>query len=143
MFKKSPVAFLEKINHSLGVNFFKPTWKKVLIAFTLTIWPYVASLLFVLFAGEGDIFSDPFVQLSFWFHSWYWSPLYPIIQLIPIFRSNGFWQSNSFYFFVYPLLRFSIRYIFTCFLFFFINKLVKKQSEKRQKTTLLVNTPNN
>lgn len=117
------------------MKFFKPTWKKLLIAFLLTIWPYVASFLFVLNAGEGDIFSDPIDQFSFWFHTWEWSPLYLIVHNIPNALSNGFWQSNTFYFFVYPLLRFSIRYILACVIIFYINKLVK-----RHRTSSSVNT---
>jgi len=113
------------------VEFFKPTWKKILIAVVLTIWPYVASFLFVLHAGDGNIFSDPILQLSFWFHSWQWSPLYLIVKLIPYAQNNTFWQSNIFFFVVYPVLRFSIRYLVACIIIFFIPKLFKKHITQR------------
>ena len=124
------------------MEFFKPTQKKLLIAFVLTIWPYTASLFFLLHAGERNIFSDPMDQLSFWFHSWYWSPLYPIVQHIPNVQSNPFWQSNMFLFVGYPLLRFSIRYIVACAIVFFANKLVKEHSKTGQKASASVNTTN-
>jgi len=115
------------------VEFFKPTWKKIIIALILTIWPYIASLIFVLVAGDGNLFSDPILQYSFWFHAWYWSPLYLIVKHIPNALRNDFWQSNMFIFFVYPLLRFSIRYVVACAIVFFAQKLVKKHSKEKQK----------
>ena len=121
------------------MEFFKPSRKKLLIAIILTIWPYVASLLFVLHARDGNILSDPIAQLSFWFHSWYWSPLYPIVQHIPNAKTNHFWQSNTFYFFVYPLVRFSIRYVAACTIVFFAKKLTKKYSNGK-KIPQTVNT---
>ena len=121
------------------MKFFKPTWKKLFIAIVLTIWPYVASWLFLLHAGEADLVYDPMDRFSFWFHSWYWSPLYLVVQLIPNTLSNDFWQSDIFNFFIYPLLRFSIRYIVACAIIFYANKLVKNHSAKKQKNSSSVN----
>lgn len=125
------------------MEFFKPTGKKLLIAIVLTIWPYVASLLFVLHAGDGSLTSDPILQSSFWFHSWYFSPLYFIVQLIPHHKSNFFWQSNTFNFFVYPFLRFSIRYVVACTIIFYANKLIKKHAKPKQKVSSSLNTTDN
>ena len=117
------------------MDFFKPTWKKLLIAIILTIWPYVVSWLFLLHAGDTDTFTDPMDRLSFFFHSWYWSPLYLLVRLIPHAISNPFWQSNTFNYFVYPLLRFTIRYIVVCTLIYIANKLEKKHAKSIHKNS--------
>ncbi|HSX08779.1 MAG TPA: hypothetical protein VLF93_01345 [Candidatus Saccharimonadales bacterium] len=111
------------------MEFFKPTWRKIIIAFVLTIWPYVASLVFVLFAHDGNIFSDPLVRYSFWFHTWYWSPLYLIFQIAPnhVYRDD-FWQSNMFLFFYYPLVRFFFRYLVACLIIFIAKKVSHKHA---------------
>ncbi len=124
------------------MEFFKPTWKKLLIAAILTFWPYVASVIFIMLTKHRDSISDPMVQASFWCHTYYWSPLYPLVQLIPNSQSNQFWQSNTFYFFVYPLLRFSIRYVVACAIIFFANKLVNKNSKIKQKASPSVSKRN-
>ena len=127
MFFYFRVDFLKKKQHSLNVEFLKPTAKKLLIAFILTLWPYIASLIFLLHANEGNIFTDKMVQFSYWEHTWHWSPLYLIIQFFPNAVYNNFWQSNFFLFFLYPLVRFSLRYIVVCVVVSFANKFSKKQ----------------
>jgi hypothetical protein len=107
------------------MKFLKPTKTKVSIAFILTIWPYLASFLFVLHANDGNIFTDRMVMFGFWEHTWHWSPLYLIVQFFPNAVYNAFWQSNIFLFFLYPLVRFSIRYIVACAVVSFANKLLK------------------
>lgn len=106
------------------MNFFKPTWLKFLIAFVLTIWPYVASYILVYKVNNGSIFSDNMAQLSFWEHTWHWSPLYLIIQLFPNGVYNTFWQSTFFLMFLYPLVRFLFRYIVACIIVHFAKKLI-------------------
>lgn len=109
------------------MNFFKPTWKKVGIALILTIWPYIVSLLFVVVAHEGSIFSDSIVQFSFWTHAWSWSPFYLIAKSFTHYRYNGTWQTETFLLYGYPILRFSIRYIISCAAVSYGNKLLKKR----------------
>ncbi len=115
------------------MKFFNPTRKKLFIAIILTVWPYVASLFFVWHAHEGNVFTDPITRLSFWYHSWYWSPLYIIVKQIPGAESNHFWQSNVFNFFVYPVVRFSIRYIVACAIVYYANKVTKKYSRSKHQ----------
>jgi hypothetical protein len=114
------------------VEFFRLTLTKLLIAIVLTAWPYVASIIFLLHAGDGSIFTDKIVQLSFWEHTWHWTPFYLIVQLFPDAVNNNFWQSNIFLFFIYPLVRFSIRYIVACAIVYFVNKRLKKRNQIKE-----------
>jgi hypothetical protein len=122
---------LSELRSEIFVNmkFFKPTPTKVIIAVILTVWPYVASFVYVNMLGEGDVFSDNMVRSSFVYHAWEWSPLYLIVQLISGSLLNKLWQSEAFIFIIYPLLRFITRYLVVCVLVFLVSKLPRRHIE--------------
>lgn len=115
------------------MKFFKPTWAKIAIAVILTIWLYIASFLYVSIHGEGDPLSDNMVQFSFLYHAWEWSPLYLLLQLFSKSLLNTLWQSQLFIFFIYPLVRFIVRYLAACVFVFFFNKLFRNKETHTQE----------
>jgi|SRR5260370_3027339 len=106
---------------------FKPTWKKLVAAFIITILPYVVSFVWLPRSGV-NIFSDSLGQLDFWTHA-VW-PLYFVAELTSN-SNNNFWQTEPFLFYGYPILNFLFWYLLSCIVFYLVGRLKMRQRNRK------------
>jgi hypothetical protein len=96
--------------------FFKPTGRKVIYASIFTLFPYV--LAFILFGlSNAALGSLGFRAVVYWF------PLLFLAQFLPDSVSTFTWaygNNNIFLYYVYPLLSFSVWYLVSCTIAFFV-----------------------
>ena len=114
------LTFLNVVSHSWDMEFFKLTWLKVMYTIILYLFPQATIFLISAFSGGG------LEQIASWS---------PVELLVALFFPNswhyGFWQTNTFHLFVFPISGVLFWYLISCTIIYFTNK---RKSGKRSNS---------